>query len=330
MKYTTLPNTDLKVSRIAFGAWAIVGGFNWGPQDEKDSIEALQAAYEAGINFFDTAEAYGNGASENLINKALSDVKDKIVVATKLKPEDFAYQSVKKACEARLKALQTDSLDLLQLHWPNHDIPLEETISALEALKSEGKIRAFGVSNFGVQDLKECLSYSDQVASNQLPYNLLWRAIEFEILPLCIEKNVPVLCYSPLMQGLLTGKFASPEQVPDDRARTRHFSKERAQTRHQEFGKEQETFAAIEAIRRIAEKANLPMGSLSLAWLLAQPGVGSVIVGGRNGEQVRRNVEAMEVQLPDTIVSELNQATDHLKQVLGANADLWQSDSRYR
>lgn len=330
MKYNKLPNTDIQVSEIAFGAWAIVGGFNWGHQEERDSIEALQVAYESGITFFDTAEAYGGGASENLIVKALSDVRDKIVVATKIKPEDFAYKDVKRACEERLKALNTDQIDLLQLHWPNHDIPLEETVSALEDLKSEGKIRAFGVSNFGVQDLGKCLTYSSTVASNQLPYNLLWRAIEYEILPFCIEKNVPVLCYCPIMQGLLTGKFASATHVPDDRARTRHFSKERSQTRHQEEGVEKETFEAIESIQRIAEKINVPMEQASIAWLLDQPGVGSVIVGGRNGEQVRKNVQAANIQLPKEVLKELNQVTDHLKKLLGSNPDLWQSDSRFR
>lgn len=330
MKYNTLPNADIQVSEIAFGAWAIVGGFNWGHQEEKDSIEALQAAYESGITFFDTAEAYGGGASENLINKALSDVRDKIVVATKVKPEDFAYQDVKRACEERLKALHTDRIDLLQLHWPNHDIPLEETVGALEELKSEGKISAFGVSNFGVRDLKECLRYTSAVVSNQLPYNLLWRAIEYDILPLCVERNVAVLCYSPIMQGLLAGKFTSADQVPEDRARTRHFSKERPLTRHQEDGVEQETFEAIEAIRQIANKINVPMEQVSLAWLLAQPGVASVIVGGRNREQVIKNVKAADLALSGEVLKELSAVTDHLKKLLGANPDMWQSDSRYR
>lgn len=330
MKYNTLPNTDIQISEIAFGAWAIVGGFNWGHQEEKDSIEALKAAYESGTTFFDTAEAYGDGASENMIYKALSDVRDKIVVATKVKPEDFAYQDVKRACEQRLKALQTDRIDLLQLHWPNHDIPLEETVRALEALKSEGKIRAFGVSNFGVQDLKECLGYSGAVVSNQVPYNLLWRAIEYEVLSLCVKNNVAVLCYSPIMQGLLAGKFTSPDQVPADRARTRHFSKDRPLTRHQEEGVEQETFEAIEAIRQIANRVNAPMEQVSLAWLLAQPGVASVIVGGRNREQVIRNAKAAELKLSAETLSALNAATDHLKALLGTNPDLWQSDSRYR
>lgn len=330
MNYRKLPNTDMQVSEIAFGAWGIIGGANWGPQDKRDSIEALQTAYDMGINFFDTAEAYGDGASENLIDKALSDVRDKVIIATKIKPEDFACQHVKKACEERLKALNTGQIDLLQLHWPNHAIPLEETMSALEDLRAEGKIRAFGVSNFGVEDMKECLSYSGAVATNQVPYSLLWRAIEYGILPLCLKKNVSVLCYSPLMQGLLTGKFTTSQDVPDERARTRHFSRQRAQVRHQEEGAEQETFKALESIRQIARRLEVPMGQLSIAWLRQQPGVGSVIVGGRNATQARDNAQAASVQLSADTIAELNRATDRLKEQLGPNPDMWQSESRYR
>ena len=328
MNYLKLPHTDFEVSEIAFGAWAIVGGFNWGHQDEKDSLDALQAAYESGINFFDTAELYGAGASENLIHRALGNVRDKIIVATKLKPDDFAYDNVKKATEERLKALNTNCIDLLQLHWPNPDIPFAETMDALADLKKEGKIRAFGVSNFGVNDLKESFEHTAEISSNQLPYNLLWRAIEYEILPECKKRHVPVLCYSPIMQGLLTGKFSTPQDVPDDRARTRHFSSERPQSRHGEAGLEEETFAAIAQIRKIASDLGKPMGDVSLAWLLAQPGVGAVIVGGRNREQVLKNVQAAELKLDPDVCKALDEATSPLKEKLGKNADLWQAEGR--
>lgn len=325
-----LPHTDFEVSQIAFGAWAIVGGFNWGPQDEKDSIDALRTAYEMGINFFDTAELYGKGASENLIYKALGEVKDKIIVATKIKPEDFAFEDVKKATEERLKALKTDQLDLLQLHWPNPKIPVEETMGALEELKKEGKIRAFGVSNFGKEDLSEAFKHTQEISSNQLPYNLIWRAIECEVLPECKHRHVPILCYSPIMQGLLTGKFSDPAEVPDDRARTRHFSSKRAQTRHGEAGCEEETFEVLKKIKTISDQIGKPMVEVSIAWLLAQPAVGSVIVGGRNGEQVKKNVKAADLKLDDDVLEQLNQATLPLKERLGKNADLWEGESRIR
>ena len=323
-----LPHTDFELSRIIFGCWAIVGGFNWGPQDERDSISAIREAYDQGINSFDTAEAYGNGHSENLLAKALSGKRKDIIIASKVGPLDFAPENVIKACERGLRNLSTDYIDLYQLHWPNPEIPLEDTLGALQRLKEEGKIRAYGVSNFGNQSLDACKTSGFTISSNQMAYNLLFRAIEFNILPQCVTDNVPVLCYSPLMQGLLTGKFASDAEVPDDRARTRHFTHKRSQARHQEDGCEKETFKTILEIKKFSEEINIPMGSLSLAWLLTQRGVGGVIVGGRNASQVKKNAEAAKVQLTSDSIKKLSAMTRSLKEGLGANADLWQTDSR--
>jgi aryl-alcohol dehydrogenase-like predicted oxidoreductase len=161
-----------------------------------------------------------------------------------------------------------------------------------------------------------------------MAYNLIFRAIEYSILPQCIADNVPVLCYSPIMQGLLTGKFVSEHEVPDDRARTRHFTHNRSQARHQEDGCEKETFQTLAEIKAFSDEMNIPMGSLSLAWLLAQQGVGGVIVGGRNADQVSKNMEALKVKLTPDIISRLNEITEPLKEILGPNADLWQTDSR--
>jgi len=328
MQTIKLPHSELTVTRITFGAWAIVGGFNWGHQEEKDSLAALREAYDQGITFFDTAQAYGDGASERMIYKALGDIYDKIVIATKIVPDDFHYEAVKKACEARIQALKSDHLDLLQLHWPNPEVPVEETMRALVDLKQEGKVRAFGVSNFGKQDMTEALEVTKEISSNQLPYNLLWRAVEFDIAPLCEKHQIPILSYSSIMQGLLAGKFNGPAEVPDDRARSRHFSSERSQARHSESGQEDLTFKTISQIQQIAEREDIPMTHLSMAWLLAQSSVGSIIVGARNPQQVKDNVYAMEVTLSDQLVTELNEVTHPLKEALGNNADMWQSDSR--
>ncbi len=205
---------------------------------------------------------------------------------------------------------------------------MEDSLEALEQLKQSGKIRAYGVSNFGNESLKVCKSLGYAVSSNQMAYNLLFRAIEFSILPRCVADHIPVLCYSPIMQGLLTGKFTSPESVPDDRARTRHFTNERSQSRHQEEGCEEITFQTIDAIQGIALEMNVSMGSLCLAWLLAQEGIGGVIAGGRNPTQVRKNMEALQLNLPPEVIRQLNETTQPLKKVLGDNADLWQTASR--
>lgn len=325
---TRLPHTDFEISRIIFGCWAIVGGFNWGPQDERDSIAALRSAYDHGVTCFDTAEAYGGGMSENLLAKALRTERNKLVIASKVGPQDFAHDDLIRACERGLKNLKTDYIDLYQLHWPNPSIPLEDTLGALQLLREQGKIRAYGVSNFGVQSINTCADTDYTVSSNQLAYNLLFRAIEFEILPACIERRIPVLCYSPIMQGLLTGKFSANEEVPDDRARTRHFSKERPQSRHQENGVEDLTFQTIALVKRLAEQQGVDMGNLAIAWLLRQRGVGGVIVGGRNAEQAKKNLKAYKVAEDDCLFDELTSITSPLKERLGSNADLWQTDSR--
>lgn len=324
MKYRKLGESSLVVSNMAFGCWAIVGGFNWGPQDKKDSLNALNTAFDLGITLFDTAEGYGDGKSERMIAEALSSKRDQIVIASKVLPNHYAPAELVMACERSLKNLQTDRIDLYQLHWPNPEIPIAETLGIMERLKEQGKIREYGVSNFGVKNLEGCFEAGYQIVSDQLAYNLLFRAIEYRIKPFCIEHHIGVLCYSPLLQGLLTGKFASAADVPDDRARTRHFPGDRSQARHGEAGCETESFQTIAALRNISEEFGRPMAEISLAWLLNQPGVSSVLMSGRNASQVKQNLQAAELNLSPDVILKLNRATETLKQKLGENADLWQ------
>ena len=332
MDYIKLPHTDFEVTRLAFGAWPIAGGFNWGPQDEKDSRATLRAAYDEGINFFDTAKGYGAGKSEELISKELGDVRHKIFIASKVSPNELAYPDIKEACHDRLRSLKTDYIDLMQIHWPNWEVPIEETIHGLEEMKVEGKIRSYGVSNFGKKDLSDALMIDAPIAGNQLPYNLLWRAIEYDVIPLCEKHQVPVLCYMPIMQGMLAGKFTHADQVPEDRARTRHFSPKRDQIRHHEQGCEELTFDTIKKLKQVADEIEVPMADMSMSWLLAQPAVGCLLVGARNVDQVKRNLNALNVHLDEDIRQKLIEITAPLKEKLGNNPDLWQSgeNSRYR
>jgi aryl-alcohol dehydrogenase-like predicted oxidoreductase len=313
----------MEVSTICFGAWGIVGGFNWGPQKESDSIAALRTAYDCGINFFDTAEAYGNGYSEELIARALGDVRDQVIIASKVARSHLAPTDMRGALERSLSALQTDRIDLYQVHWPNHEIPFEDTFGELEKLQEEGKIRAFGVSNFGKNDLGRALKVTSGIVTNQLAYNLLFRAVEHDIQAVCEESSIGILTYSSIMQGLLTGKFASADDVPVDRARTRHFSSSREQTRHGEAGHEDLTFATIGRIRRIAEDAGIPMADLSLAWLIDQPAVTAAIVGARNARQAESNARAGDQELSADILAALSAATEDLKTAMGPNPDPW-------
>jgi len=330
MEYRKLGKTDIRVSTVSFGCWAIIGGFNWGHQEKKDSLDALFAAFDSGINFFDTAESYGNGYSEQLIAEALGKKRDQIIIASKASPPHFTKEKLRQACERSLRNLHTDYMDLYQLHWPNWDLPVQETLETLEKLKQEGKIRAYGVSNFGPQDLNECLETDFKICSNQMAYSLLFRAVEYEVLSLCEDNHISLLCYSPIMQGLLTGKFKSIEEVPEDRQRTRHFSGSRQEARHNEGGAEKETMEAVAQIRKISEDVGISMTSLSIAWLLSQPSVTSAIVGGRNAAQVKENALAADVELAPEIQERLSLATENLKKKMGQNLDMWESSSRIR
>jgi len=329
MKFRKLGNTDMEISCIGFGCWAIADGKIWGHQVKKDALAALQSAHKNGVNFFDTAEVYGNGLSEQLLGEALKSVRKEIIIATKPLPKHFGSVELEQACDQSLRNLRTDRIDLYQLHWPNPEIPIAETLGVLEKLIKKGKILAYGVSNFGKQDLSACIDVAGAaIASDQLAYNLLFRAVEYEIQSLCKGKEISILCYSPLLQGLLTGKFATADDVPETRARSRHFSSEREFVRHGEQGAEEETFAALKQIADICRETKYSMADLSLAWLLAQPGITSAIVGARNAIQAERNTHAADLVLADGVLERLSLATEGLKSKLGNNPDLWQAKSR--
>ncbi len=331
MNYTTLNHTDIRVSTLVLGCFAFAGGQTWGHQDERDSVETLEAALEAGITFFDTAEGYGDGYSEELLGRVFSGRRDSIVIATKASPNHLRPDELEAACAASLRRLGTDYIDLYQIHWPNPEVPLADTVGKLGELKAKGMIRAIGVSNFGVGDLSDYLGLATPV-TNQLPYSLLWRAIEAEIIPLAQAHGVGILPYSPLMQGLLTGKFKSADEVPEGRARTRHFAGTRPQAGHGEAGAEAETFDTIQTLSKLGERLGHPLTHVALAWVLQQPSVPCVLVGARNVEQLEANIQAADISLSQSDLADLSAATEPLKQQLGPDPDMWNGHaaSRYR
>lgn len=322
MQYRQLGRTDMNVSVVALGCWALAGDAIWGHQEETDSINTIAKAMDCGINFFDTAEGYGDGYSEEVVGQALEGKRDQVYIATKVSQNHLAPADLIAACDASLQRLQTDYIDLYQLHWPNADVPITDSLAALEKLREQGKIRYAGVSNFGVKDLTNALQ-AGRVESNQLAYNLLWRGIEYSIKPLCVQEEIGILCYSPLAQGLLTGKFPDLESMPVTRMRTKHFSSEREMARHGGPGFEQKTMAAVHAVARIAEEARIPMADLALSWLFHQNGVASVVAGARNPEQAQNNAGAGNVQIPQDVLQELTKVTEALKAAFGDDADMW-------
>ncbi|MFN2225232.1 MAG: aldo/keto reductase [Anaerolineae bacterium] len=333
MLYRELGRSGVRVSALAMGCWALADAATWGPQSEADSIATVHAALDLGIDTFDTAEGYGGGESEVVLGRALRGRREQVVIATKVSRSNLSAESVRQACEDSLARLGTDYIDLYQVHWPSRSVLLEETLGALEDLQDEGKVRAVGVCNFGVGDLSELAATAGAqrpVVSNQLPYSLLWRAVEYEIRPACVDAGLGILCYSPLSQGLLTGKYRSPGDVPEGRARTRLFSSRRPQARHGEPGAEEEVFRALVEIEGICDEGGWPMASVALAWLLQQPGVTSVIAGARTPDQIRQTAQAADLNLAPETVARLSAATDEVKHLIGPNADMWQSESRFR
>ena len=331
MKLRQLGNSSLQVSSIALGFWGIVGGDYWGPQAESDTINTVHSALDAGINFFDTAEGYGDGYSEAMLGRALQGRRSQAIIATKVSRDNLAPPDIRAACERSLKRLDTDYIDLYQVHWPNRNLSFEDSMNTLLELQSEGKIRVIGVSNFGTLDMPEMLQYG-RYEANQLPYSLLWRAIEFDIQPQCAEHNISILPYSPLNQALLTGRYRNADEMPFSRTRTRHFRGDRQASRHGTAGFEKEVFATIDAIRQICADIQASMVHTALAWLLHKPAVTSVLAGARNPAQIESNRIAGSLSLSAETMQRLDAVTDDLKRKFGPQPDMWMTgaDSRYR
>ncbi|MEM8735746.1 MAG: aldo/keto reductase [Planctomycetota bacterium] len=330
MNTITLSNTDLVVSRLCFGCWGIVSDAHWGDRQRDDSLAAMNKAIELGVNFFDTAPVYGNGASEELLGDFLvQHPRTDVIVASKVPPSMMKPEDVIKACEDSLQRLQREVIDLYQTHWTDPNVPIEETWQAMLELQQQGKVRHIGVCNAGPTDLTRFGSVQ-KVVTNQLPFNLLWRAIEFEIQPRCSEEGIGILAYSPLMHGILGNRYQAADEVPDGRARTRHFHHRRDQTRHGEDGCEALTFETLRKIRELAARIGQSVTELALAWVLAQDRLDVVIAGARDAEQLRTNVQSLELELSSEVFAELSEMTNALKAELGRNVDMWDGSGNGR
>ncbi len=334
MEKRFIGSSKIEATVLALGTMPIGGGGGWGQEDEQDGIDTIHAAIDLGITMLDAAESYNSGRSEEIVGEALVGRRDKVVIASKISPNNTEPAALRAHCEASLKRMRTDYIDVYQIHWPirNHSIP--DALATLEALKAEGKIRAIGISNHGVQDMGEVLATGATIVSNQLHYNLISRAIEEEIVPLCQQHDIDVMAYMPMLQGLLVGLYDRPEQVPPFRARTRHFRPERAEaSRHGEPGAEEETFEALRRIRAIAGDLGVPMVGVALAWIAAKPFICNVLVGSRKPAQLTENIQAAlaaQSKFTPEIVKALDDATEALRVKLGNNPDYWQSGVKSR
>lgn len=334
MEGRRLGKSPIEISVLGIGCWSFGGGDNdyWGLQDQRDVEAVVEAALDRGVNYFDTAEAYNQGRSEESLGKALEGRRDEAIIGSKIGPQNTEPSVLRAHCEASLRRLRTDRIDLYMIHWPITDHSTVDAFATLEDLRSEGKIRAIGVSNFGVEQLREALDTGVRFDSNQLCYNLLSRGIEEEIMPLCAAHEIGIVGYMPLLQGFLADKFKTPDEIPEVRARTRHFDGRRSLSKHGERGAEEEMFAALDGIREIAAQEGIPMSQLALRWCIAAPEMTCVLAGVRNPSQLEHDVQAFSRDLSAEVVEKLNDLTDPVTDKIGTNPDYFEGrvNSRMR
>ncbi len=328
MEKRKLGKTELEITPVTFGAWAI-GGWMWGGADKKDAIDALHTSLDIGITTIDTAPVYGFGRSEEIVGEAIKGKsRDKIQILTKYglrwdkedgkfffesKDNDgnpikiykyAAADSIVKECEESLSRLGTDYIDLYQIHWDDPTTPIDETMKAVDKLLKDGKIRYAGVCNYNVDQMTQASS-NIPLAGNQVPYSMVLRDIEKDVVPWCLDNEVGILAYSPLQRGVLTGKMKPDQKFNegDHRAGMSFYQPENIKRIN----------AFLENLNPIKEKYGITNAQMVLNWTLQQPGITTVLAGARNAKQVKDNAGAVEFMLTrdevDTINTELNKLT---------------------
>ena len=308
MEYRKLGSSDLNVSVIGFGAWGIGGAPFWSSEGDNISVKSIQKAYDMGINFFDTAPVYGFGLSERLIGKALKPVRDKVILATKcgLRWEKEQLGSISKVAtresileeiDQSLERLDTDYIDLYQVHWPDGKTPHQETMETLLEIQKQGKIRHIGVSNYSVAQMQECLK-TGPLVSLQPEYSLLQRSIEKETVPFCLIHDIGIIAYSPLASGVLTGKYDRDTKFKDWRSKgiIGQFTGEA-------FVKNIEK---VERFKAITESQQKTCGQMAVNWVIHQPGVVSALVGVKNDKQVEENLKSVGWQAEASVRDQIN------------------------
>jgi aryl-alcohol dehydrogenase-like predicted oxidoreductase len=306
-----LGNSDMQITPVGFGSWAIGGSgwaHGWGPQDDQDSIGAIHAALDAGMNWIDTAAVYGLGHSEEVVATALSSYTGKrpyVFTKCGMVWDENAQvhnrikgDSIRMECEDSLRRLKTDVIDLYQIHWPNPDEDIEEAWTAMARLKEEGKVRWIGVSNFSVEQMKRALKIAP-ITSLQPPYSMLRPAIEQEILPFVQEQNIGVIVYSPMLSGMLTGGMTKEraEALPESdwRSRNKEFQEPKLSR----------NLALVDLLSQIGERHGKPTAAVAVAWVLRHSAVTGAIVGGRNPRQVHGAAAALDFRLSEDEVEEI-------------------------
>jgi len=310
MEKRRLGNSDLDITPLGVGSWAMGGAgwrFSWGAQDDRDSIAAIHKALDIGINWIDTAAVYGLGHSEEVVGRALQGIPSRPYVFTKCERRwnergelsgNLKADSLRAECEASLRRLQVDAIDLYQIHWPNPEEDIEEGWTTLAELKQQGKVRYIGMSNFNTAQMKRAQAIAP-ITSLQPPYSLLARAVEKEILPYCAEQNIGVIVYSPMRAGLLSGAMTRERAgalADNDWRRNDPDFEEPALSRN---------LRLVELLRAIGKRHGRTPGEVAIAWTLRNPVVTGAIVGLRRAEQVLGIIGAAEFRLSPGEIDEI-------------------------
>jgi aryl-alcohol dehydrogenase-like predicted oxidoreductase len=333
----------LTLSAVGLGCWSFGGGAYWGDCRQADADAVVRRAVELGITYFDAAEAYNEGRSEESLGKALTGIsRDRVTIGTKVSPSNCYAEVLPTHCDGSLRRLGVECIDLYMIHWPihphsirhftndesiiRHPPTVAEAFTALRKLRQQGKIRYIGVSNFAEARLTEALAVCPDIVVNQLPYSLFTRATELGILPLCRGRGVGVIGYMTLLQGVLADLYPTLDDVPPYQARTRHFNAKRSPLiRHGEAGAEEETNVALGGIRRIAKEIGMTMPELALKWALAGSGIACCLIGARKVSKLEENVRAAAEPLTADIIQQLNVVTQPVLEKLGNSFDYYES-----
>jgi len=310
MNTRQLGASDLHITPIGFGAWAIGGSgweFGWGAQDDHDSISAIREAIDSGINWIDTAAVYGLGHSEEVVARALEGVRERPYVFTKCSMiwgehrkigHSLKAESIRQECEASLRRLKVDAIDLYQIHWPDPDEDIEEGWTTMAELKDEGKVRNIGVSNFSVAQMRRAQAIAP-ITSLQPRYSLIHREIEGEVLPFTTQGNIGVIAYSPMASGLLTGSMTAERitSLPKDdwRKKNRDFLEPQVS----------ENLRLVRLLRLIGDERGRSPGEVAIAWSLRSPAITGAIVGARRPDQVRGVIGAADFRLSPLNLTEI-------------------------
>lgn len=327
MHYRKIADSDLDLSVITFGAWA-AGGWMWGQTERSEAVEAIRAAYDHGVTSIDTAPIYGQGTSEEIVGEAIKDIpRDKVQILTKfglrwdLEKGDYYFnskdndgneidiykyagkESVIKECEDSLKRLGTDYIDLYQIHWNDKTTPIEESFEAVAKLIEQGKVRYAGVCNYNVDQFKEA-EKAVNIISNQIPFSMVNRKVEDEIVPYCHENDKSVLAYSPMERGLLTGKIKPGHKFKEgDHRSDNPFFKNESILKTNIF---------LDKIKPIAEGKNITLAQLVLRWTVERKGITIALAGARNAKQSVQNAAAGSVTLTKDELDYINEEVEKL------------------